>query len=395
MIFIRKIGDMKEAINELVKIGVHKDAVSILAPKMFHINIKIKEVPPQDAIIIKQEMLCCGGDASIPYNALPPASEKGDIILSGNMKQFEILISRLKRQYKRLRETGEEIERLLANLNRRVKMKIGKMNFEFGKKTYIMGILNVTPDSFYDGGKYFDVDSAIERAKIMEKEGADIIDIGGESSRPFSKRIDKDEEMKRVIPVIEAIRGEIKIPISIDTYKPEVAESAIKAGADMINDITALRNGMEKIAGEYDVPVVLMHMKGTPETMQINPYYRDVNEEIIKFLNERIKFAIHNGIDENKIIIDPGIGFGKRQEDNLKIISHLTEYRGLGKPILIGLSRKSFIGNILNLPPEERLEGSIAASIIAIQNGADIIRCHDVLATRRAAMVADAIMGRR
>ena len=392
MMYLKKIWNVKEAKEELKKIGIHRDALAILSPKMFHFNIKIENVKPQDAIIMKQEMLCCGGDAAIAYNALPPKSEKGDVIIMGNKKQIELLIQRLKRQYKRLKKIGEEIENMMERMEKKVVMKIGKKSFNFGKRTYIMGILNVTPDSFYDGGKYFSLENAIEHAKKMEREGADIIDIGGESSRPFSKRIDEKEEMNRVLPVIEALKDEIKIPISIDTYKPNVASNAIEHGAAMINDIMALRNGMEDVAREYDVPVVLMHMKGTPETMQISPYYEDVMAEIIKFFGERIKFALKNGIDEEKIIIDPGIGFGKRQEDNLQILQHLEELKSLGMPILIGTSRKSFIGNILQLSPEERLEGSIASAVIAMLNGANIIRCHDVLATKRAAMIADAIM---
>ncbi len=392
MMYVKVINDMEEAKEELKKIKVHKDAIDILSPKMFHFNIKIENIAPQDAIIVKQEMLCCGGDVAIAYNALPPKSEKGNVIIMGNRKQMELLVQRLKRQYKRLRKLGEDMKKLMERIERKVVMKIGNKKFEFGKRTYLMGILNVTPDSFYDGGKYFDTQAAIERAKEMEREGADIIDVGGESSRPFSKRIDEKEEMDRVLPVIEALKDEINIPISIDTYKAKVAARAIEAGAAMINDIMALRNGMEKVAREYDVPVVLMHMKGTPETMQINPYYEDVMAEIIKFLDKRIKFALKNGIDENKIIIDPGIGFGKRQQDNLRILQHLEELKSLGMPILIGASRKSFIGNILHLPPEERLEGSIASAVAAILNGADIIRCHDVLATKRAAMVVDAIM---
>lgn len=392
MMYVKVINDIEEAKEELKKIKVHKDAIAILSPKMFHLNIKIEDVEPQDAIIMKQEMLCCGGDVAIAYNALPPKGEKGNVMIMGTEKQMELLVARLKRQYERLKKLGEEIENLLHRFERKVVMKIGNKKFEFGKRSYIMGILNVTPDSFYNGGKYFNMENAIEHAREMEKHGADIIDIGGESSRPFSKRIDEKEEMKRVLPVIEALSNETNVPISIDTYKPKVAEAAIQAGAAMINDIMALRNGMENVAREYDVPVVLMHMKGTPETMQINPYYEDVTAEIMKFLDERIKFALENGIDEDKIIIDPGIGFGKRQEDNLRIISHLAEFKSLGMPILIGASRKSFIGNILNLPPEERLEGSIASAIVAILNGANIIRCHDVLATKRAATVADAIM---
>jgi len=392
MMYIKEINGIKNARRELKKIKVHRDAIPILSPKMFHYNIKIKNLKAQDAVIIKQEMLCCGGDAAIPYNALPPKGENGDIIVMGNKAQISILSERLKRQYKRLSEIGEEMMQLIGNLDKKRKLKIGKKIYEIGKRTYIMGILNVTPDSFYDGGKYFDLESAVERAKQMEKEGADIIDVGGESTRPFSKKIDETEEMKRVLPVIEAISNEINIPISIDTYKPRVAEKAIEAGASMVNDITALKNGMERVVKEYNIPVVLMHMKGTPETMQINPYYDDVIEEIIDFFNKRIKFAFENKINENKIILDPGMGFGKRFEDNMEIISHLYEIKSMGYPLLIGISRKSFIGKILNAELDERLEGSISAEIIAIVNGADIIRCHDVRETKRATMVADEIL---
>ncbi len=389
---IRDIKNMGEAVSELKKIGIHPMAVQAMAEKMKHFNILIEDVPPQDAIIMKQEMLCCGGDVAIPEKALPPDGERGNIIVMGNEREIKKLSSRLERQYFRLAEIGKEMLKLMENAVTKHDMKIGGKIFHFGRETYIMGILNVTPDSFYDGGKYSDYESAIERAKEMEKEGADIIDIGGESSRPFSKRIDAEEEKRRILPVIEAISSEVKVPISVDTYKPEVAIAAIERGATIINDIMGLRNGMDRVAAEYDVSVIIMHMKGTPETMQFSPHYNDVTLEIYNFFKKQIDTAIKAGVDENKIIIDPGIGFGKRQEDNIRILSHLEEFKGLGKPVLIGTSRKSFIGNILQLPPEDRLEGSIASEIIAIANGADIIRCHDILPTKRAVVVADAIV---
>ena len=394
---LRIIRSVEEARKELHKIGVHEDAIDIMLPKLFHFNIKFKGLLPQDAIILKQEMLAVGGDAAISKESLPPRNFKTDVLLMGSKKQMAKVAIKLKKQYERLKKIGEEMEKLMENLNRQHEMKIGKKNFKFGKKTYIMGILNVTPDSFYDGGKYFDAEKAVERAKQMEKEGADIIDVGGESTRPFSEPIKAREEMKRVLPVIEMLMDELKIPVSIDTYKPEVAEKALERGAAMINDVTALKNEkMAEIAAEYDVPVCIMHMKGEPKNMQINPSYEDVMEEIYEFLKERIEFAIRKGIDEKKIIVDPGIGFGKRTgggiEDNCDIIAHLMELKSLGKPILVGISRKTFIGNITKTSVEERLEGSLGAEAIAIANGADIIRCHDVLATKRMAMVVDAIV---
>lgn len=394
---LRIIRNKEEGIKELKRIGVQKEAIEIMLPKLFGINIRIKNVEPQDAIILKQEMLSVGGDVAISSKTLPPNAEKTDILVMGNMKQIKKLVSKIKRQYNRLSNMGSYIEEILDNLEKKHEMKIGKKNFEFGKRTYIMGILNVTPDSFYDGGRYNEMEKAIERAKEMEKEGVDIIDIGGESTRPFSKPVDEKEEMKRVIPTIEALKNEVKVPLSIDTYKPRVAEKAIEKGADMLNDVFALRKeGMVEVAKEYDIPICIMHMRGEPKNMQINPHYEDVMEEIYEFLKERIEFAIRKGIDENKIIIDPGIGFGKRTgkgiEDNCEIIARLRELKSLGRPILIGISRKTFIGNITKTSVEERLEGSLGAEAVAIANGADILRCHDILATRRMAMVVDEIV---
>jgi dihydropteroate synthase len=265
--------------------------------------------------------------------------------------------------------------------------------FDLSQRTFIIGILNVTPDSFFDGGKFFDVDKAVERGIKMAEQGADIIDIGGESTRPGSEPISLEEELSRVIPVIERLSQEIKTPLSIDTYKSIVAKKALDSGASMINDISALRFDpeMKKIAAEYTVPVILMHIKGTPKNMQDDPYYDDVMKEISFYLKESITIAKDAGIKEDKIIIDPGIGFGKRLQDNLDILKNLSMLKSLGKPILVGPSRKSFIGKVLDLPPEERLEGSLGALAVAILNGANLVRVHDVKENLRVAKLVDAI----
>ncbi len=280
-------------------------------------------------------------------------------------------------------------------------LKIGYKKFDLDEKTLVMGILNVTPDSFSDGGLYYSIDKAVEHAKEMQKNGADIIDIGGESSRPGSKPVSIEEELHRVIPVIEQLIGEISIPLSIDTYKSRVAEEAIKLGVSMVNDITALRGdrNMVSIVREYDTTLCIMHMKGTPTTMQRNPYYKDVMGEITSFLEERSRYAIEQGIPRDNIIVDPGIGFGKRTgdgiEDNCTIIRELSRLKKLGFPILVGASRKTFIGNICGddrpLTVDDRLEGSLAAACIAAMNGADIIRVHDVRETKRALKLVDCI----
>jgi len=257
-----------------------------------------------------------------------------------------------------------------------------------------MGILNMTPDSFSDGGCYLDKGLAVERAFRMAEEGADIVDIGGESSRPGSEAVALDEELKRVIPVIEAIASKLSVPVSIDTYKAEVARRAIDAGASIVNDISGLLfdNGMAKMVAECRVPVVLMHIRGTPRDMQRSPGYEALIPEIVDYLRTSIRIAEEAGIDGSNIVIDPGIGFGKTAEHNLRILKDLAEFEVLQKPILVGVSRKAFIGRILDdAATDQRLEGTAAAVSIAIMNGANIIRVHDVKEMAKAAKVADAI----
>ena len=277
-------------------------------------------------------------------------------------------------------------------------MKI--FDYDLKQKTLIMGILNVTPDSFSDGGRFNSTDLAVKHAKKMVEEGADIIDIGGESTRPGAKKISQKIELKRILPVVKKLSKKIDIPISVDTYKSEVARKCLEAGVSMINDITALR-GDEKLASivnKYKVPICLMHMMGTPKDMQKNPTYSNVIKEIKDFLKNRSAYAIKKGISKDKIIIDPGIGFGKRTgnkiEDNCTIIENISEFKKLGYPVLIGASRKTFIGNISGknkLDTYDRLEGSLAAACISAYKGADIVRVHDVKETRRALDVIECI----
>lgn len=253
-----------------------------------------------------------------------------------------------------------------------------------------MGVLNLTPDSFYDGGRYVTVQAAVTQALTMVEEGADIIDIGGESSRPGAGSVNLDEELARVVPVVEALAAKSDVLISVDTTKSAVARASIAHGARIINDISALRfdPDMGEVVARGGAFLVLMHMQGTPETMQQDPRYTDPVTEIEDFLRERIDAAVSAGIDRKRLIIDPGIGFGKRLAHTLEILRRLASFKDLGVPILIGLSRKSFLGEILDLPTSARLEGTIAANAIAIANGADIIRVHDVKEGRRTADVA-------
>lgn len=254
-----------------------------------------------------------------------------------------------------------------------------------------MGVLNITPDSFSDGGVYFNnSNKAIDRAKEMIADGADVIDVGGESTRPGSKPITEAEELRRVLPIIGRLAREVSVPISIDTYKPQVAYEALQHGATIMNDITGLTNPeMLVVAAKFKQPVIIMHMQGRPKTMQKNPFYQDVIEDIKNFFQERINAAHTYGIE--KIILDPGIGFGKNVMHNLTILKRLNEFSSLGYPILVGPSRKSFIGTITNKPITERLPGTVAAVIIAVLGGARMIRVHDVAACRQALQILTSI----
>ncbi len=262
------------------------------------------------------------------------------------------------------------------------------------KEPLIMGILNVTPDSFFDGGRYDTEEAAIEYALRMVEEGADIIDVGGESTRPYAEEVGLEEELKRVIPVIEKISARSDVFISIDTYKSKVAQAACLAGAQMINDISGLTFDpqMAHIAGEMRAYVVIMHTKGTPKNMQENPYYEDVISEISEFFRKQMDTAIQAGITEERIILDPGIGFGKRVEDNLRILKMLGEFKKIGRPLLIGTSMKSFIGKVTGSTLEERLEGTLASLAVSIMNGADILRVHDVKSAQKVAKLVHAVM---
>lgn len=269
--------------------------------------------------------------------------------------------------------------------------KFGSRQYDLTARTYIMGILNVTPDSFSDAGIYFDIEKAIKHGLEMVEEGADFIDIGGESTRPGSQRLSVNEELCRVVPVIERLAKATDVPISIDTYKSIVAERALDAGAVVVNDISGLHLDPQvaNVAARYKASIVLMHIKGTPEIMQENPEYINLIEEICLYLQQGIKAAQSGGIEQ--IIVDPGIGFGKTVEHNLEILKRLKEFQRFGFPLLSGPSRKSFIGKILDLPIDQRLEGTAAAVAVSIMNGANIIRVHDVKEMKRVAQVVDAI----
>jgi len=278
------------------------------------------------------------------------------------------------------------------------RLKLPSRTLVLGQRTLVMGVLNVTPDSFSDGGAFFNADAAVARALKMERDGADILDIGGESTRPGSQGVSVEEELRRVLPVLARLRGKLKIPISIDTQKAAVGEGAARAGAEIINDISALRGdpALAEVVWRHKLPVILMHMRGEPRTMQKGPFARDVMQDVTRGLCAAAVRAQKAGVRESQIILDPGIGFGKSYEQNCELLAKLPELAKLGYPLLVGTSRKAFIGAILGgaktLPPEERLWGTAATVVASILGGAHIVRVHDVKQMAQVARVADAIM---
>jgi len=277
----------------------------------------------------------------------------------------------------------------------KLKLRLPSRTLALGERTLIMGILNVTPDSFSDGGNFLDVNAAVARALKLERAGADILDVGGESTRPGSEPVPAEEEMRRVIPVLEALRGRLKIPISIDTMKPEVAEAAAAAGAEILNDVSGLRAGpaMAEIARRRRLPLILMHMRGEPRTMQKEPFARDVLRDVTSGLRTALGIARRAGVPKSRIVLDPGIGFGKSRPQNFELLARLPELARLGCPVLVGASRKKFVGDVLGgLAPGERVWGTAATVAASILGGAHIVRVHDVAEMAQVARVIDAIL---
>lgn len=390
-----EIKNLSQAESAILSIGSDQVGVQLMAPKAVSRALKIKGLRPPAANIIKQEMLSFGGEAATAYGSINHSVKTTDLLIMGTVKQLRFLVDKLKTHQFNLPQTAEEIDLILRRYDSvPAPLKIGKKTLDFGQRTYIMGILNVTPDSFSDGGKFIEVGAAVEQAQQMLKDGADIIDVGGESTRPGAKRISVEEEKRRVLPVIKRLSKETKALISIDTTKAKVAEAALASGAAMVNDISGLRGDpkMARVIARRNVPVCLMHLKGTPRNMQQKPAYADLMGEIINYLNQGVEIAKKAGILHEQIIIDPGIGFGKTVEHNLEILARLRELTVLGCPVLVGTSRKSLVGKILSLPVEERLEGTAATVALSIANGADIIRVHDVPQMARVAKMTDAVV---
>lgn len=364
--------------------------IRTMIPKAVFRAIKIESIPARAAGIIKQEMLAKGGEAAVNRRTITGEGET-DVLLLGTLRQYQLLLDKLRLQPFGLKKLAAELEQVLQGLEFNPRMTLGLAGGReliLGEKTLIMGILNVTPDSFYDGGRYCEVEAAMERAREMADEGADIIDLGGCSTRPGASPVTPEEEIKRVVPILKRLKQELpQIPVTVDTFVAETARAALEAGADAINDPGGLKAdpGMASVIAEYGCPVVIMHNR-------LGGGYRNLVAEVIADLGDAINLAVEQGIARENIIVDPGIGFGKDGEENLTLIRNLGEFMSLGRPILLGVSNKSFIGHVTGDSIGERLIGSLAAAVTGVMNGAVMVRAHNVRETRKALMVVDAIM---
>ena len=396
----------QELQREMEKIGPDPLGAEIMLPKGLFLAVRLEALGVAGANILKQEMLSRGGEAVLRKDIYFGGKETTDVLLLGTRRHYGELLPKLRMQPLRsLQRLADELEEALSLYLKedRGKLNIGEKALRWGERTYVMGIVNVTPDSFSGDGLGSDVEGAVAQARHFAEEGADMVDIGGESTRPGAQAGPAQGEMERVLPVIERLVGEMDIPISIDTYKASVAQAALEAGAQMVNDVWGLRRDPELagVVAEWGVPVVVMHNRAQSGTAVRSPplggryrkaEYADLMGDILRELRQSLDIAAESGIPCEKIIVDPGIGFAKTVSQSIEVLRRLAELRVLGCPIMVGTSRKSLIGYTLSLPPAERLEGTAATVAIGIANGADIVRVHDVKEMVRVARMSDALV---
>lgn len=393
---VLQITTPEDAEQELLRIGVDPGGIALMAPKMLTRLVHLPGLQCHQANILKQEMLALGGDAAVARGTVACSIRSTDVILIGTEKQLRLLCSKLAPQPFGLPALAAELSAVLTNsVTAPAIWRTSRRELSLSRPL-IMGILNVTPDSFSDGSRYLDPQRAVERALEMVAEGADIIDIGGESSRPGASLVNEDQESERVVPVISALTGKVNCAISVDTWKSGVARDAMAAGAEIINDISGFTfdSSLAEVVARTGAGVVLMHTRGTPDTMQRNTAYADLLGEVIQGLRRSLQTAEASGIDCRNIALDPGIGFAKGCAGNLEILRRLGEFNCLGQPLLLGTSRKAFIGKTLGREINDRLHGTAATVAMAVAQGASILRVHDVAAMRDVADMTHAIMTR-
>ncbi|MBM3330640.1 dihydropteroate synthase [candidate division WOR-3 bacterium] len=379
---------------ELTRVGADPLSWPIFRAKSRVVAIKVDCLSTATANILKQTAMACGGDCAVNRLVVSGRVRRTDAILFLTKRQLQTLGYRLADQPECVARLVPELSELVGNLQSRTRsIKLGRKTLDLGRRTYVMGILNVTPDSFSDGGRFLEPSAAVEHALSMAEEGADFIDIGAESTRPGSRPVPVREQQARLLPVLRAVKKRLKTPVSVDTTSATVTSIALSEGADIVNDVSAFAGDrqMAVIVARAGVPCILMHMKGRPRTMQKKPEYSDLMAEVTDFLAEALRRGEAAGIARTQMLVDPGIGFGKTVAHNLEILRRLAELESLGAPVVVGPSRKRFIGAVSDSPPGERVEGTIAACVLAARNGANVLRVHDVKPVVKALKLADAV----
>jgi dihydropteroate synthase len=378
---------------ELTRVGADPLSWSIFQAKSRVIAVKIDGLSTAAANILKQTVLACGGDCAVNHAIVSGRVRHTDAVLLATSRQLRALMDRLTSQPECVARLVSELVELSGRLLHPTRIiKLGRKTLDLGTRTHVMGILNITPDSFSDGGRFYEPSAAFDHAVAMAAEGADFIDIGAESTRPGSRSVPAKEQLARLLPVLRTVKRKIKVPVSVDTTSAVVAKRALDEGADIVNDVSALGGDrcMPAVVARAGVPYILMHMKGRPRTMQEKPEYADLMAEVTGYLAAALERGEAAGIDRTQMLIDPGIGFGKAVAHNLEILRRLAELESLGAPIVVGPSRKRFIGAVSDSPTGERLEGTIAACVLAATNGANVLRVHDVKPVVKALRLADA-----
>lgn len=391
---VLQMSDRDELLAEMEAIGVDPVATGWLADRASFRPVRLEAVDGRAAALLKQQMLALGADCAVHRAVAGFDSEPRPVVLLGDLRTYQRLAARLERQPFGLPELAREVLAAVEASDRpRRELDCAGRSLPLGERTLVMGIINLTPDSFSGDGLGAEVEAAVEQARGFVDAGAEILDVGGESTRPESEPVGVDEELDRVLPVIESLAEEFEAVISIDTSKPQVAEMAVAAGAGMVNDVTGLRSEqMIDCVERSGAAACVMHMKGTPREMQQDPTYEEMMSEVYGFLADRVEAAVQAGIGRERLVVDPGFGFGKTVNHNLELLRRLREFRSLGAGVMIGTSRKSTIGTVLDRPVEGRLMGTAATCAVAIANGADIIRVHDVAEMMEVARMTDAIV---
>ena len=380
--------------RELAGVGADEASWGIFAAKHAALAIRLDDLSTATANILKQTALGCGGDCAVHHGVASGRVRRSGAVLFVSGRRLPELCRRLRGQPDCVARLVPE----LAELGRRAEVRrlvvtVEGRRLDLAARTHVMGIVNVTPDSFYDGGRFFDPGLAVEQALRLADEGADFVDIGAESTRPGADPVPPAEQSRRVVPVLRALRGKLRVPVSVDTTSAAVARRALAEGAAMVNDVSGFTVDpkLARVVARAGVPCVVMHLPAPPRTMQRRPRYRDLMAEVTAWLAAALARGEAAGVRREQLIVDPGIGFGKTVEHNLAIVRRLAELATLGRPVLVGPSRKSFIGKVLGLDPAERLEGTLAACVLAARNGANILRVHDVKACVRAVRLFDAV----